>query len=321
MRLRHTHSPRVDVTKIWAEYDGVTGEVLNITASNSTANTTTVDIVDPRLEPPKVDTSKIWAEYDGNGKLVSGALPVMTTSVSTAATVPTSAALTATTASNGMATAVGSIEQEKRIYSDIGVVFLGDSTIAHINQNKTYWQYLETKYHALNLAIPGEHTENLLYRLQNTDLSDIKQARLVVVLIGTLNIGAKDSPESVKNGIAAIVDQAKKTFVMNTTFAVLGILPRFSTRMNVAINATNTFLGELYKPVPGRPDINSNVKFFDFTSYFLDASNPSGLREEYYMPDLLHPSTKGYAAIFSMLEPLIGDLHPKRRRSLRNINS
>ena len=187
-------------------------------------------------------------------------------------------------------------------------MFLGDSTIAHINQNETFWAILESKYHALNLAIPGEHTENLLYRLQNTDLSDLKNARVVAILIGTLNVGAKDSAESVKNGISAIVDQTKKIFMPNTTIAVLGILPRFSTRLNLVINATNTALAQMYST----PSVNSNVKFIDLSNRFMEASNPSGLREELYMPDLLHPSTAGYTEILNGLLPSLQNFSPSR---------
>jgi len=190
------------------------------------------------------------------------------------------------------------------------MVFLGDSTIAHINQNETFWSSLESRYHALNLAIPGEHTENLLYRLQNTDLSDIKDAQLVAILIGTLNIGAKDSPESVKNGISAIVDQAKKIFQPNTTIAVISILPRFSTRLNIAINSTNVLLGQL---CASRAD---NVQFIDMTSNFVESSNPSGLHEQFYMPDLLHPSTMGYTLIIERLAQFLNGAKHRRLQAI-----
>lgn len=334
----------VDVTKIWAEFDGVTGIQQNITASNITTSSD----AEPKEKVKHVDVTKLWAEFDGQsgvqqnitappdavapslagtkelaGAVVSAAeadaksaaastkpKPAPAPAAASPAEKPPSAAAAAAaappapagnrdekTASTPAAISGYQAHSKNAIkaFSNVGMVFLGDSTIAHINQNETFWSGLESKYHSLNLAIPGEHTENLLYRLQNTDLADIKDAQVVAILIGTLNIGAKDSPEAVKNGITAIVDQAKKIFQSNTTIAVISILPRFSTRLNIAINSTNALLGQA---LAGR---GNNVQFIEMTSQFVEPSNPSGLREKFYMPDLLHPSTLGYTQIIDRL--------------------
>lgn len=365
----------VDVTKIWAEFDGRTGVQQNITASNTTYSS---EDDTPKEKEKHVDVTKLWAEFDGKSgvkqnitappdavapnmagtKEVAGAVlsaadadakaatttkpapaktPAATPAAPSPAEKPPSAAAAAAaspppptsnrdekTASTPAAISGYQAHSKNAIkaFSNVGMVFLGDSTIAHINQNETFWSGLESKYHALNLAIPGEHTENLLYRLQNTDLSDIKDAQVVAILIGTLNIGAKDSPESVKNGISAIVDQAKKIFQKNTTIAVISILPRFSTRLNIAINSTNTLLGQAYA------NKGNNVQYIDMTTEFVEPGNPSGLHEQFYMPDLLHPSTLGYGEIINRLAKFVsggsrrrleatGD---KNRRNLRSQN-
>lgn len=364
----------VDVTKIWAEFDGRTGIQQNITVSNIT---TSSDEDEPKQKEKHVDVTKLWAEFDGKSgikqnitappdavapnmagtKEVAGAVlsaaevdaksatpakpkpapaAVSAPSAPAPADKPPSAAAAAAaspppptgnrdekTASTPAAISGYQAHSKNAIkaFSNVGMVFLGDSTIAHINQNETFWSGLESKYHALNLAIPGEHTENLLYRLQNTDLSDIKDAQVVAILIGTLNIGAKDSPESVKNGISAIVDQSRKIFQPNTTIAVVSILPRFSTRLNIAINSTNALLGQMYA------NKGNHVQFIDMTSQFVEPSNPSGLHEQFYMPDLLHPSTLGYAQIIHRLSQFVNGGQRRRleatedkRRNLRGQN-
>jgi lysophospholipase L1-like esterase len=305
-RLRTSRGGRgahVDTTKIWAEYDGVTGQQINITISNNISNSDELVANDNLISvPPKVDVTKIWSEYDGWSGVKQN-ISAPTESVSDENSYILSNNLTNTDMWQNDHHPRS--KKSKGEFGEIGIVFLGDSTIAHINQNQSYWQYLVSRYHALNLAIPGEHTENLLYRLQNTDLSDIKNTRLVAILIGTLNIGARDSADTVKNGISAIVDQSKRIFSLNTTIVVFGILPRFSSRLNIVINATNTLLTNLYAHHPTSTHLNSNVKFIDLSSKFYDSSNPSGLREEFYMPDLLHPNTKGY---YQMIESLSEEL-------------
>ena len=88
-------------------------------------------------------------------------------------------------------------------------------------------------------------------------------------------------------------------FSATTTVVVLSILPRFSTRLNLVIAATNLLLATKYRSGDRR------VRFLDLTPEFVQEDNPSGLHEEFYMPDLLHPSTVGYKKIVELLIPLL----------------
>jgi hypothetical protein len=86
LRDRPHAEHHVDVSKIWAEFDGVTGMQRNITI--------TTPPVAAEVPTPHVDTSKIWEEYDG----ITGKVRVVSSSNSAASTaVPTSTAATSTT--------------------------------------------------------------------------------------------------------------------------------------------------------------------------------------------------------------------------------
>ena len=79
----------------------------------------------------------------------------------------------------------------------INLVLMGDSILSHIQRDEVFWGQFDYQYNAMNLGSPGDRTEHVLYRLQNDEYVDaLKNAKLVVIMIGTNNIGIGDSADS-----------------------------------------------------------------------------------------------------------------------------
>src|SRR6185436_4979379 len=66
---------------------------------------------------------------------------------------------------------------------------------------------------AANFGLSGDRTQHLLWRLQNGEFEGLTLPRVVVLMIGTNNIGQKNGPEppaSAIAGIQAIVKEIRK---------------------------------------------------------------------------------------------------------------
>ena len=90
-------------------------------------------------------------------------------------------------------------------YDKVDVLFVGDSITAGWD-----WQIWEKNFKPLNAAnfgIGGDHTGNLLWRLQHGAIGNI-QPKLIVVLIGVNNFGhLHETPEQVAAGVTKVVSQ------------------------------------------------------------------------------------------------------------------
>uniref|UniRef100_A0A4W5JUB7 Platelet-activating factor acetylhydrolase IB subunit alpha2 n=1 Tax=Hucho hucho TaxID=62062 RepID=A0A4W5JUB7_9TELE len=80
------------------------------------------------------------------------------------------------------------------------VLFIGDSMV-QLMQQYEIWRELFSPLHALNFGIGGDTTCNVLWRMQNGELDNIRP-KVTVVWVGTNN--HKHSAEQVAGGILAI---------------------------------------------------------------------------------------------------------------------
>jgi lysophospholipase L1-like esterase len=183
---------------------------------------------------------------------------------------------------------------------DIDVLFLGDSiTEFWSSQNpwrggKPVWDREFAPMKAINFGIGGDRTQNVLWRLQNGEAEGY-QPRAVVLMIGTNNLGVERDGRDLRNttgevagGITAIVHELQRRWP-STRILLMALLPRnqkdaphqYPYREKiVAINRSIAALQD------GR-----RVFFLDIGAKFLGAD---GEIQRELMPDLLHPSLKGY---------------------------
>ncbi|KAM3181045.1 hypothetical protein ACTXT7_015117 [Hymenolepis weldensis] len=85
------------------------------------------------------------------------------------------------------------------------VLFLGDSILFNFEATKIYKTYVEP-LHCLNFSIPNDETQNILWRVLNGELDDVK-VKVVVLSVGTHN---KCPAEEVVIGINAILKVIKQ---------------------------------------------------------------------------------------------------------------
>jgi len=193
----------------------------------------------------------------------------------------------------------------------INVVLLGDSMLSHIQLNATQWEPFQLKYKVMNLGAPRDRSEHILFRLSNKDATaPIANVKHVVVMIGTNNVGVGDSVETVFNGISSVVMKTRAVFDRNTTVLLLGLLPRpnnaNTTRIMTKINAK---LSDRFFAI-------SNVFYLDIFEKFVFKMSRV-VNREMFMPDNMHPNSRGYDAIIEAIKPhLEGKVPPKTVQSV-----
>jgi lysophospholipase L1-like esterase len=177
------------------------------------------------------------------------------------------------------------------------ILFLGDSITEGyaIGAGEPLWDSLLAPQGAVNFAVGGITTSQVLWQVQSGQIAAVAP-NVVVLMIGTNNLSAGQSPWAVAEGIAEIVDAIQEQSPQ-TKVLLLGVLPRgFSAadpyRAAVAqVNAAVALLAD-----------GQRVKFLDAGPNLLQ---PNGSLSPLVMPDALHPSYLGYQIITSLIwQPL-----------------
>ena len=180
------------------------------------------------------------------------------------------------------------------------VVFIGDSiTEGWENAGRTVWQRNYAKYDALALGFGGDHTENVLWRLQHGEVDGIAP-KVAVLMIGTNNAGDRnDDPAATAAGIKAIVNDLRSR-LPRTKVLLLAVFPReeqpsaYLRRLNDSVNAI------IANYADGR-----HVFFADINARL---ANADGTLSRDIMPDLLHLNERGYEAWAQGIEPIMKKL-------------
>jgi lysophospholipase L1-like esterase len=192
----------------------------------------------------------------------------------------------------------GQLERTRQ--GDIDLVFVGDSlTQDWSGSGKQVWDAEFAGRKAVNYGIGGDSTRQVLYRIGNGLLDNIKP-RVVVLLIGTNNLYDdinSGSDTEIAAGIAKTVELIR-TRLPSARILVLGILPRQNDYFCNRIAAINTQVSG-HARTPG-------VRYLDLTSGFLLA--PGKVKPELYTADQLHLSTAGYKLLADMIRPSIEEL-------------
>ena len=131
---------------------------------------------------------------------------------------------------------------------NVDLLMIGDS-ITHWweTDGKPVWDHYYGHRNAVNLAISGDRTEHVLWRLENGNLDGISP-KLAVLMIGTNN-HMSSPPEVTANDIRLIVKKIR-TACPKTKILVLAIFPRGSgdddgaRKINMQVNRLIAGIGD-----------------------------------------------------------------------------
>lgn len=178
----------------------------------------------------------------------------------------------------------------------IRLIFDGDSiTEGWRGGGKDIWMQRYEKIGAFNFGIGGDRTQNVLWRLSQGQ-ADHLHPKLIVLLIGTNNLGLGDSVENTVSGVKAVVSEYQKR-CPESIILLQGIFPRGARpadEVRTRIKAVNQALAQLGD--------GKKIIFVDFGEKLLE---PDGTLSREIMPDLLHLSPKGYQIWADEIQPII----------------
>ncbi|WP_448249630.1 GDSL-type esterase/lipase family protein [Thalassotalea agariperforans] len=184
---------------------------------------------------------------------------------------------------------------------NVDVLFLGDSLTE--NWDVTVVAKYFADYSLANFGIGGDHTGNLLWRLQNMSYEKFSP-KLIVLQIGVNNIGhLNEDTEVIVQGINKVL-QACLHYMPTSKVLLYGLFP-FE---QLAKHINRQVVIEVNQKIEKFAD-NEQVFYQDDGALFL--SNDGTISTE-IMPDFLHPSAKGYEIWAQSLSQVIKRLLPSR---------
>ena len=180
------------------------------------------------------------------------------------------------------------------------VVFIGDSiTEGWEKSGQPVWQRYYAKYDAVALGFGGDHTENVLWRLQHGEVDGLAP-KVAVLMIGTNNTGDRnDDPKATAAGVKAVIDELRRR-LPQTKVLLLAVFPReeqpaaFLRRLNERVNAI----------ISGYAD----DRYVFFANINASLLNADGTLSRDVMPDMLHPQEKGYEIWARSMDPVLKKL-------------
>lgn len=193
----------------------------------------------------------------------------------------------------------------KRSKEPMQLLFIGDSITEGWGKAPEVWKANYEKYQAANFGIGGDHTEHVIWRIEDGVLKGV-QPKVVVLLIGTNNsfTNTADEIAAADKKIVGLIRAA----IPQTKVLVLGIFPRGprkgpnntqddAVQRMQTIKAVNAQLAKL--------DDGKNVRFLDIGAKFLGAD---GKIPNEIMPDQLHPNAAGYQIWADAMRPLLEEM-------------
>lgn len=175
------------------------------------------------------------------------------------------------------------VEIAKR--GNIDLLLLGDSITDwwRLDANKPVFDKYFGHLRTANFGVAGDTTQGVLWALRNGEGQGF-QPKAVMLLIGVNNIGAFSAPE-VAEGIGAVVLELRRNFP-NAQILLLGLFP-----YSFAGDPIRNKIAEVNQIISILDD-RKHVFYMDIGNRFLDESGE--FLPNVFMPDTLHPQTKGY---------------------------
>jgi lysophospholipase L1-like esterase len=180
------------------------------------------------------------------------------------------------------------------------VVFLGDSLTQ--KWDRSVWEQSFMPIDALNAGVNGDRTDNLLWRIGHGNL-DGQRPDLVVLLIGTNDIGRNRPPRVIAEGVREIL-LALRSRLQKAQILLLGILPRSES----PDSERRRQVAEVNQLIRTCAD-HEHVFYGDVGDALLDRA---GRLTREVSPDGVHLSQHGYAILTDRLELEFGRLPPAK---------
>lgn len=187
----------------------------------------------------------------------------------------------------------------------IDVLFLGDSiTDFWRNRGSNVWNQYYAPLHAANFGISADRTQHVLWRIAHGELDGI-DPKVIVLMIGTNNTGKekdnktiRNTPQEVIEGVTAVVHEIRAK-LPESKILLLAIFPRGEPG-----NPQRDQIKEINQSLAHLGD-GKMITFLDIGTKFLQ---PDGTLTRDIMPDLLHPSEKGYKIWAEAMQPTLARL-------------
>jgi lysophospholipase L1-like esterase len=174
----------------------------------------------------------------------------------------------------------------------IDLLFLGDSiTDFWRTRGKEVWDKNYAPLHAANFGISADRTQHVLWRLDHGEVDGINP-KVVVLLLGTNNTGVetngspRNTTQEAIEGVTKVV-QTLRAKLPQSKILLLAIFPRGDPK---GPPAGSTQIKDVNAAMAKLAD-GKFIRFLDIGHIFLGAD---GKVSPELMPDLLHPSPKGY---------------------------
>ncbi|HSW08168.1 GDSL-type esterase/lipase family protein [Aquabacterium sp.] len=192
------------------------------------------------------------------------------------------------------------VRQQREAGRNIDLVFIGDSiTEGWEREGQPVWDRHYKQHNALALGFGGDHTENVLWRLQHGEI-DGMSPKVAVLMIGTNNTGDRqEDPATTAAGIRRNIDEIRQRLPA-TKILLLAIFPR-DEKPNGALRQINDHINDRIKSFAD----DKQVFFLNINAAF---TNPDGTLSKDVMPDLLHLSEKGYDIWARSMAPTLAKL-------------
>lgn len=194
------------------------------------------------------------------------------------------------------------LERNKAVKPEI--VFLGDSIThywagepsAPIARSPKGWQEAFGGRVVTNLGFGWDRTENMLWRMRNGELDNIRP-KVVVMLAGTNNLD-RNTAEDIAAGVDALCQEVHKK-LSRAKILLIGILPRADK------DHVRTNLDDVNKLVREKVAKRRYITTLDCSLCF---TSPDGKLKSDLFLDGLHPTDEGYQAMAKVIRPVVDKL-------------
>jgi lysophospholipase L1-like esterase len=183
---------------------------------------------------------------------------------------------------------------QARIPEAADLILLGDSLAAGWPGALVPLPFPE--WQVLNLGLPGDRVGNTLWRLENLPARHLRP-RVMLLLLGTNNLGDGDPADAITAGILAVLGRARDVWggpkAILVTVPRRGLDPGFREAERSALNAA----------LARRLESDTEVTILDADAALAEASGEAPS----LLPDRLHLSEAGYARLGAALRPLLAE--------------
>jgi lysophospholipase L1-like esterase len=180
------------------------------------------------------------------------------------------------------------------------VIFLGDSiTEGWLHAGKELWEQNYVPLHALNFGVTGDKTQQLLWRMENLGIANLKP-KVAVIMIGTNNTDS--TPEQIAEGIHAVIAKTRNMYP-GIKMILMSLTPNL--RANEKMMAVDAIIRHF--------ENDKDLFYLDLVPLMTSTivTTPEGKTEQSWRgisSDHLHPDATGYQIWMQALNPMLSKL-------------